>query len=164
MKRLWAAWRMKYIRNAAKAKVCVLCNALQKNDGIDNLIVKRGDKAFIILNKYPYTSGHIMIAPIQHKANLEELDPQTRAEMMELSSYCMSILRNIYSPQAFNFGANIGEAAGAGVPGHVHLHNVPRGNGETNFLTTIGEVRVRPADLQNTYDRYVSEIIKTPYR
>ncbi|MEI6290314.1 MAG: HIT domain-containing protein [Chloroflexota bacterium] len=164
MKRLWAAWRMKYISNAAKETGCVFCNALQKNDGIDNLIVKRGDKAFIILNKYPYTSGHIMIAPIQHKANLEELDPQTRAEMMELSSYCMSILRNIYSPQAFNFGANIGEAAGAGVPGHVHLHIVPRWNGDTNFMTTIGEVRVIPEDLQNTYDRFVSEIINTPYR
>ena len=125
MKRIWASWRMKYITNADKETGCVFCNALAKKDGSDNLIVLRGERAFIILNKYPYTSGHTMVAPLAHKATLEELDAPTRAEMMELAAQCMSALRVVYKPQAFNLGANIGEAAGAGVPGHVHLHIVP---------------------------------------
>ncbi len=162
MERLWAEWRMKYISNATKETGCVFCNALLKHDGSENLVVKRGVNAFIILNKYPYTSGHIMIAPMQHKAILEDLDPATRAEMMELSSFCMGILRKIYNPQAFNFGANIGEAAGAGVPGHVHLHIVPRWNGDTNFMSTIGEVRVIPEDLDETYRRFIIEVNNNP--
>lgn len=162
MNRLWAAWRMKYISNATKATGCVFCNALVNNDGPENLVVKRGVNAMIILNKYPYTSGHIMIAPMVHKASLEDLNPVTRSEMMELSSLCMGILRKLYSPQAFNFGANIGEAAGAGVPGHFHLHIVPRWNGDTNFMTTIGEVRVIPEDLHETYRRFLHELGNNP--
>ncbi len=153
MKRIWAPWRMKYISKASNETGCVLCNALAKNDNTDNLVAMRGKHAFIILNKFPYTSGHLMVAPLVHKANLEELDAPTRAEMMELSTQCMSILRKIYNPQAFNLGANIGEAAGAGVPGHVHLHIVPRWHGDTNFMTTVGDVRVLPEDLDVTYQR-----------
>lgn len=153
MKRLWASWRMKYITKAEKETGCVFCNALAKKQDGDNLVVMRAERAFIILNKYPYTSGHIMVAPLAHTATLEDLDPATRAEMMELSSLCMSTLRKIYNPQAFNFGANIGEAAGAGVPGHVHLHIVPRWNGDTNFMSTVGDVRILPEDLAETYRR-----------
>ena len=141
MKRLWAAWRMKYIAKAAHDAGCVFCNELNKNDGVDNLIVMRAEFAFVILNKFPYTSGHLMVAPLIHKATLEELDPPTRAEMMELASRCMAVLRTVYNPHAFNLGANIGEAAGAGVPGHVHLHIVPRWTGDTNFMSTLGDVR-----------------------
>jgi ATP adenylyltransferase len=154
MKRLWASWRMKYITNATKESGCVFCNALARQDGHENLIIMRGEHAFVILNKFPYTSGHVMVAPLAHIATLEELDPDTRAEMMELSTRCMSTLRKIYHPQAFNLGANIGEAAGAGVPGHVHLHIVPRWNGDTNFMSTVGDVRVLPEDLQETHRRF----------
>lgn len=153
MKRLWASWRMKYISKANEQTGCVFCNALAKKDDEENLIVLRGKHAFIILNKYPYTSGHAMVAPLEHHANLEDLTPAARAEMMELASECMSALRKIYHPHAFNLGANIGEAAGAGVPGHIHLHIVPRWNGDTNFMSTIGEIRVLPENLEETYKR-----------
>lgn len=153
MKRLWASWRMKYITKATKEDGCVFCNALAKPDNHENLIVMRGKRAFVILNKFPYTSGHLMVASLAHQASLEDLDPATRAEMMELATRCMSILRKVYNPQAFNLGANIGEAAGAGVPGHVHLHIVPRWNGDTNFMSAVGEVRVLPEELEDTYRR-----------
>jgi ATP adenylyltransferase len=153
MKRLWASWRMKYITNAAKEVGCVFCNALAKTDNPDNLIILRGERAFVILNKFPYTSGHLMVAPLAHQATLEDLDPATRAELMELTTQCLVNLRKVYHPQAFNLGANIGEAAGAGVPGHFHLHIVPRWNGDTNFMSAIGEVRVLPEDLDETYRR-----------
>lgn len=153
MKRLWASWRMKYINNSGSETGCIFCNALAKPDDDQNLIVRRGERAFIILNKFPYTSGHMMVAPMLHKPSLEDLDPPTRSEMMELSALCMTALRKVYDPQAFNLGANIGEAAGAGVPGHVHLHIVPRWQGDTNFMSSIGEVRVLPEELQETYRR-----------
>ena len=153
MKRIWASWRMKYIAKASKEDGCIFCNALAKSDTNENLIVVRGERAFVILNKFPYTSGHTMVAPLSHTPNLEELDTLTRAEMMELATKCMSVLRKIYNPQAFNLGANIGEAAGAGVPGHVHMHIVPRWNGDTNFMSVVGELRVLPEDLQETYRR-----------
>ncbi len=154
MKRIWASWRMKYITKSSKETGCVFCNALAKSDNEENLIIMRGQLAFVILNKFPYTSGHVMVAPLTHKPNLEELDPETRAEMMELSTRCMVALRKAYNPQAFNMGANIGEAAGAGVPGHVHIHIVPRWNGDTNFMSSVGDVRVLPEDLADTYRRF----------
>lgn len=156
MKRLWAAWRMKYVTNAAKETGCIFCNALAKTDSLENLIVMRAERAFVILNKYPYTSGHVMIVPHAHQASLELLDPPTRAEMMELVSHSLVALRKIYQPQGFNVGINIGEAAGAGVPGHVHIHIVPRWAGDTNFMTAIGEVRVLPESLEETYPRILA--------
>ena len=153
MKRLWSPWRMKYIENHEKEEGCIFCNALAKTDDKENLIIKRGEKAFVIVNLYPYTSGHIMVAPMEHQPSLEFLDPGTRAEMMELVSQSMVVLKKIYKPQAFNVGANIGEAAGAGVPDHVHLHIVPRWNGDTNFMSTLGETRVLPESLSETYQR-----------
>lgn len=154
MKRLFAAWRMKYIQKTEKEEGCVFCNAQAKSDGSGNLVVFRGEKSFVILNKYPYTSGHVMVTPFVHVATLEELDAATRAEMMELTSRCMGTLRRAYNPQAFNMGANIGEAAGAGVPGHVHIHIVPRWKGDTNFMSTVGEVRVLPQTLEQTYEQF----------
>ena len=159
MKRIWASWRMKYINTANKERGCIFCNALAKKDGSDNLIVLRGERAFIILNKFPYTSGHLMVAPFAHIATLEDLDAPTRAEMMELATLCMTALRKIYNPQAFNLGANIGAAAGAGVPGHVHMHIVPRWNGDTNFMTAVGDVRVLPEDLNDTYKRVKAYLV-----
>jgi ATP adenylyltransferase len=151
MKRLWAAWRIKYMTNEAKETGCIFCNALAKSDDLDNLIVMRTGRAFVILNKFPYTSGHIMIAPLTHTASIEELDPTTRAELMELASRGMATLRKVYAPHAFNMGANIGEAAGAGVPGHVHFHIVPRWLGDTNFMTSVADIRVMPENLESAY-------------
>jgi len=153
MNHLWSPWRMEYIENNNQADGCVFCLAQEKEDGAENLIAYRGERAYVILNRYPYTSGHLMVVPYDHKPNLEELDSETRAEMMELTAQCMTVLRKVYHPQAFNIGANIGEAAGAGVKEHVHIHIVPRWAGDTNFMSTLGETRVLPEALEDTYQR-----------
>ncbi len=144
---------MEYIESNNKEDGCIFCVALEKQDSAENLIAFRGEHAYVILNRYPYTSGHLMVVPFAHKASLEGLDPQTRAEMMELTTRCMVVLREIYHPQAFNLGANIGEAAGAGVKEHVHIHIVPRWAGDTNFMSAVGETRVLPELLEQTWQR-----------
>ena len=144
---------MEYIENSTREDGCIFCNAQAKEDSAENLIAFRGERSYVILNRYPYTSGHLMVVPVDHKANFEELDSPTRAEMMELTTQCMAVLRNIYNPQAFNMGANIGEAAGAGVKEHVHIHIVPRWAGDTNFMSAVGETRVLPESLESTYER-----------
>jgi ATP adenylyltransferase len=143
---------MEYIESS-KVEGCVFCSAQAMEDGAENLIAFRRERAYVILNRYPYTSGHLMVVPFDHKPNLEELDPQTRAEMMELVTRCMTVLRRIYHPEAFNMGANIGEAAGAGVKQHVHIHIVPRWAGDTNFMSTVGGTRVLPEALESTFER-----------
>jgi ATP adenylyltransferase len=143
---------MEYIESN-KEDGCIFCSAQEKEDGPENLIAFRGERAYVILNRYPYTSGHLMVVPFDHRPNLEELDPLTRAEMMELTARCMTVLRKIYNPEAFNMGANIGEAAGAGVKAHVHIHIVPRWAGDTNFMSILGETRVLPESLETTYQR-----------
>lgn len=152
MKHLWSPWRMEYIENI-KEEICIFCDAQTKEDGAENLIAHRGTRAYVILNRYPYTSGHLMVVPFDHQPNLEELDAETRAEMIDLTSKCMTVLRNVYKPQAFNMGANIGEAAGAGVKEHVHIHIVPRWAGDTNFMSSLGGTRVLPEALEVTYQR-----------
>ena len=144
---------MEYIENTTKEDGCIFCNAQEKEDSAENLIAFRGERAYVILNRYPYTSGHLMVVPFAHQAHLEDLDPQTRAEMMELTAQCITVLRKVYHPEAFNMGANIGESAGAGVKSHVHIHIVPRWGGDTNFMTVVGDVRVLPESLERTYQR-----------
>ena len=153
MNHLWSPWRMEYIESN-KVDGCVFC-AVQAVplDDVENLIAFRGEHSFVILNRYPYTSGHLMVIPYVHKPNLEELDSETRAEMMELTSRCTTVLKNIYKPQGFNIGVNIGEAAGAGVKEHVHIHIVPRWMGDTNFMSAVGATRVLPEALEDTYQR-----------
>jgi ATP adenylyltransferase len=143
---------MEYMEHS-KVEGCIFCMAQDAEDGTENLIAYRSQYAYVILNRYPYTSGHLMVVPFMHKPNLEELEPATRAEMMELTTRCMTVLRKIYRPPAFNMGANIGEAAGAGVKAHVHLHIVPRWGGDTNFMSTVGGTRVLPELLEDTYER-----------
>ena len=144
---------MEYIENNAKQDGCVFCQAAMAADSKENLIVYRGALAYVILNRYPYTSGHVMVVPFEHKPNLEQLDAATRAEMMELTSRATSVLREVYNTRAFNVGMNIGEAAGAGVKEHVHVHIVPRWNGDTNFMSSLAETRVLPELLEDTWSR-----------
>ncbi|MBI5963383.1 MAG: HIT domain-containing protein [Chloroflexi bacterium] len=153
MNHLWSPWRMTYIENHEKVNGCVFCFAQAKADGAENLIAFRGKNAFVILNRYPYTSGHLMVIPYKHVSNLEELDAEVRAEMMELATRCTTVLRKVYKTETFNIGINIGEAAGAGVLGHVHIHIVPRWAGDTNFMSTTGGTRVLPEALEDTYRR-----------
>ncbi len=153
MNHLWSPWRMEYIENHGKEDGCVFCKAAGAPDSSANLIVYRGQLAFVILNRYPYTSGHMMVVPFDHKPNLEQLDAATRGEMIELTSRATTVLRDIYNTEAFNVGLNIGEAAGAGVKEHVHIHVVPRWVGDTNFMSSLAETRVLPELLEDTWTR-----------
>jgi ATP adenylyltransferase len=156
MKHLWASWRLKYIQKKDPETGCVFCNAIAKPDDGKNLIITRGTHCVAILNKYPYTSGHLMIVPNQHAADLNELTPETRAEMMENVAKFTGVIQRAYNPQGFNIGINLGSAGGAGIPGHIHIHIVPRWGGDTNFMSTIGETRVLPESLEDTYQRVMS--------
>ena len=151
MKRLWAPWRIKFVQT--KSAGCVFCEVQKEADGLENLIIFRGKRCFVILNRYPYTTGHMMVVANQHLDSLEDLDAETRAEMMELATRGMTVIRSVYQPDAFNVGANIGQAAGAGVAGHIHIHVVPRWTGDANFMMTLAETKVMPEALEDTYTR-----------
>lgn len=153
MNHLWSPWRMTYIQNDHKDTGCIFCNALLEVDSPQNLVVFRGAKTFVILNRYPYTSGHLMVVPNHHAGSLGELEPETRSEMMELISQAILVLSVVYRPQGFNLGMNLGEVAGAGIAEHIHMHLVPRWGGDTNFMSTTADTRVLPEALSETYDR-----------
>ena len=153
MNHLWSPWRMSYINDLKTENVCVFCHVLQEADSLDNLIIHRGETAYVILNRYPYTSGHLMVVPFEHKPNLEDLNQHTRFEIVEMVTDCIHVLKVHYRAQGFNVGANIGSAAGAGIPKHFHFHIVPRWDGDTNFISAIGETRVVPEALGDTYQR-----------
>lgn len=129
---------------------CVMCDALADRSGEDSLVIHVGAEAFVMLNLYPYTSGHLMVAPIRHVANLQAARSSELGEMMNLARQAESALEKAYQAQGFNLGMNLGKVAGAGVEGHLHMHVVPRWGGDTNFMSTIGETRVLPEDLQTT--------------
>jgi ATP adenylyltransferase len=134
-------------------------------DGPQNLIVYRGQRAFIILNRFPYNSGHLMVVPNEHRSTLEVLDAETRAEIMELANLATQVLQIVYHPHGFNLGVNIGDAAGAGILEHVHMHILPRWNGDTNFMSTLGATRVLPESLEETYQRVregLERVIRKP--
>lgn len=152
---LWSPWRYAYIEQVTGSRTveCVFCDALAQNDDAKTLIVWRGTRCFIILNRYPYTSGHVMIVPYAHVAELNLCDAETTAEMMELAKRMEAALRATYQPDGMNLGMNLGKAAGAGVLGHLHLHMLPRWLGDTNFMTVVSETRVHPEDLAMTYKR-----------
>jgi ATP adenylyltransferase len=150
---LWTPWRYRYIAGASKDDVCIFCDALEKNDDARTLIVLRGEKCFVILNRYPYTSGHAMIVPYAHVADLAAADLDALAEMMRLTQRVEAALAKTYHPQGFNLGMNLGRAAGAGITGHIHLHILPRWAGDANFMTVVGETRVEPEELSTTYER-----------
>jgi ATP adenylyltransferase len=144
---------MAYIQKHKEDNGCVFCEALESPDGPQNLIVHRASLAFVIINRYPYTSGHLMVVPYAHQPSLEGLDASIRAGIMELANHSLAVLRRVYSPQGFNIGINIGEPAGAGITDHVHLHVVPRWTGDTNFMSSLGQTRVLPETLEDTWER-----------
>jgi ATP adenylyltransferase len=153
MNYLWSPWRMEYILSPKSDEGCIFCNGLKQTDSPENLIVYRGALAFVMLNRFPYTSGHLMIVPNEHQPSLERLEAGSRAEVMELAARAIQVLENVYAPQGFNLGMNIGNAAGAGISEHVHLHVVPRWVGDTNFMSSVSQVRVLPELLEETFRR-----------
>jgi len=142
MKRLWAPWRMEYITEKPRPG-CLFCRVIEHPDDKDaDLVVWRPQGAVVMLNKFPYNAGHAMVAPIAHKGGLEDLDDAESADLMRALRRTITVLRASLKPEGFNIGANIGRVAGAGIPDHVHLHVVPRWNGDTNFMPVLGEVKV----------------------
>jgi ATP adenylyltransferase len=152
---IWTPWRYQYMKEVESGKQpeCIFCDAAARQDDAETLVVYRGPQTFIILNRYPYTSGHVMIVPYAHVAELSSCDAETLSEMMRLAPRVEAAFRANYKPDGMNLGMNLGRAAGAGVLGHLHLHVLPRWFGDSNFMTVAGETRVHPEDLQTTYQR-----------
>jgi ATP adenylyltransferase len=150
---LWTPWRYPYVSGGVKDEGCIFCAAAEGKDDSKSLIVLRSRKNFVILNRYPYTSGHVMVVPYAHQATLAAMEPETLAEMMTLARRIEEALAKLYHPDGYNLGMNLGRAAGAGIAAHLHLHVLPRWAGDTNFMTTVGEARVQPEELKTTYER-----------
>lgn len=135
-----------------KEKGCIFCKRLTKDDDRKNLILHRGKTAFVILNKYPYNSGHLMVVPNRHKRDLEALTAKELTELMQLTQKCVQVLKKTFSPDGFNIGFNLGKTAGAGIDDHLHIHVVPRFTGDTNFLPVIGETKLQSVGLEEVLD------------
>jgi ATP adenylyltransferase len=148
---LWAPWRIEYILSEKNGD-CFLCQIFAEKEDHKNLLLFRGKTCAIIMNRYPYNSGHVMVAPYRHTAALEELSPEENLEMAALTARTVAVLRDVMAPQGFNIGINLGEAAGAGLKDHLHQHIVPRWTGDTNFMPVLGGPRVMPESLEATYD------------
>ena len=152
---LWSPWRFRYVSQANKQGGCVFCEkvAAESSRARENLLLYRGRWNFVLLNLYPYTTGHSMVVPYAHVGMLEDIEPAALAEMMELAKRLQAALRDCYHPEGYNLGMNLGRSAGAGVADHLHLHVLPRWTGDSNFMTVVGETRIQPEDLFTTYDK-----------
>lgn len=149
---IWTPWRYGYVTHAEAPKECIFCAASKVTDA-EALIVHRGQQCYVMLNRFPYTSGHVMVAPYAHVASLTDLPEPALVEMIQLARACESRLRALYVPDGLNLGINLGKSAGAGVAGHLHLHVLPRWTGDTSFMTVTAETRVLPESLENTWQR-----------
>ena len=152
--RLWAPWRFEYVQNADDKNKggCIFCDLPQQENDRDNLLLYRASKVFVLLNAYPYTSGHLMVAPYRHGQDIGPLDNDELLQVNQMIQHAVAWIDKVLHPDGYNIGVNMGRAAGAGIPQHVHWHVVPRWSGDTNFMTTVGDVRVIPQDLRTTWD------------
>jgi ATP adenylyltransferase len=151
---LWTPWRYQYVTRSGEAAECIFCAAAEdtRHDR-ERLVVHRGQHNLVMLNRYPYTSGHLMVVPYQHVATLDDLEDDTLVELIRLARVTERNLRVVYHPEGLNLGLNIGRSAGAGIANHIHLHALPRWTGDTNFMTAVGETRVLPEELEVTWGR-----------
>jgi ATP adenylyltransferase len=154
LKPLWAPWRLEYVQHADEIEGCIFCRAADGDDE-EQLVVHRGEHAFVLLNKYPYASGHLLVAPYRHGADFGRLDADEALEVHRLAADGLGALRAAYAPEGFNLGWNVGRVAGAGIVDHVHLHVVPRWGGDTNFMPVLADVRVIPEHLIATRRKLV---------
>ncbi|CAN5876721.1 HIT domain-containing protein [soil metagenome] len=152
MERLWTPWRLAYVVGSGEPTECVFCSALTDRDAAP-LIVFRGASCFVILNLFPYNNAHLMVVPNRHVATLAQATPEERRELIDLAGVAETAITEAYAPHGMNMGINLGKPAGAGIPGHLHLHVVPRWNGDTNFMTVVGQTRVLPEELPQTADK-----------
>jgi len=155
---LWTPWRYAYIVSSDKSPACPFCEAFHRTDDRNTGVVYRGQHCFIILNTFPYTSGHVMIVSNLHVDELVKLPLETAQEMMALAQRMENVLREVYHPDGINLGMNIGKAAGAGVASHIHMHVLPRWVADSNFMTVVGETRLLPESLETTYDRLKTKL------
>jgi ATP adenylyltransferase len=153
MEHLWTPWRSTYVTRNSSPAECIFCAALAESSDEKNLLLYRAKYNFVILNRYPYSSGHLMIAPNIHVSRLTEIGDADASEMMQLAREAEAILEEVYQPHGINLGMNLGEAAGAGIASHIHLHILPRWIGDSNFMTVVGDTRVIPEALTETYQR-----------
>ena len=165
---LWATWRLKYIEAASAdagqgTKPCIFCDfpAQDKANDAENYIVHRSERAYIILNAFPYSSGHLMVIPYRHTDTMDVFDDAELLDIMRLTRLGINLLKAAFKPDAFNLGVNMGRGAGAGIADHLHWHVVPRWNGDTNFMPVLADVRVIPDSLQNTYARLLAQLERT---
>jgi ATP adenylyltransferase len=151
--RIWAPWRLTYVKDASKdaAEGCIFCTKPVEDDDEGNFIVHRGERAYVILNLFPYTNGHLMVAPFDHVGRLQDLAGDTLGEIMALAQRAMDRIEAVYNPEGFNVGFNQGRAAGAGYDSHIHLHVVPRWTGDTNYMPVLADSRVMPQSLEESY-------------
>ncbi|WP_456370666.1 HIT family protein [Geoglobus sp.] len=152
MKRIFAPWRIRYI-TSPKHDGCIFCDFPRENRDEERLIVHRGETCFVIMNNYPYNPGHVMISPYRHVGEIEKLEERELLEMMVLAQKTVEVIKRVMSPDGFNLGINLGKVAGAGIEDHIHLHIVPRWNGDTNFMPVIADVRVIPEAVEETYKK-----------
>ncbi len=153
MKTIWAPWRMTYIKNAHKPGRCIFCQKARERRDAANLLLHRGRQAFVLMNLFPYNSGHLMVAPYAHVKNLDPLPPECILELMQLTTLALQVLRAEIHPEGFNIGINLGRVSGAGIKNHLHLHIVPRWNGDTNFMPMLAETKVIPEHLSTTFTK-----------
>jgi ATP adenylyltransferase len=153
VKQLWAPWRLEYIKSADEEGGCIFCDAAAGDDDAERLVVHRGAQTIVLLNKFPYASGHLMVAPVRHVGEYGELTDDEVLELHRFASAGMGALAQLYGPQGYNVGWNLGRIAGAGVVDHVHLHVVPRWAGDTNFMPVLADVKVLPEHLQQTREK-----------
>jgi ATP adenylyltransferase len=161
MERLWAPWRMEYIGHAREGEDqgCLFCEKPKEGDDEQALIVARSELSFAMLNRYPYNSGHLMVAPFRHVGELEAVEDDESLDMQQLMQRCVKALKEAMQPDGFNIGMNLGVVAGAGIPGHLHWHIVPRWNGDTNFMPVIGATKVLPEVLDATYGKLATALL-----
>ena len=150
-KRLWAPWRLEYIKGPKDGE-CIFCVGPESGDDRAKYVVRRGEHCFTMLNAYPYNNGHLMVSPYRHVASIEELEGPELVELMTLTQESLGALRRAYAPEGFNLGVNQGKIAGAGMEHHVHLHVVPRWGADTNFMPVVGDTRVLPQSLEDSFD------------